>query len=61
MVIMGQLEEILKNIDKPKESDLVVKKVKNKYVFYFKTTPNRVGIGNTEIEALDNLMLLLNI
>jgi hypothetical protein len=60
MVIMGQLEEILKNIDKPKESDLVVKKVKNKYVFYFKTTPNRVGIGNT-VEALDNLMLLLNI
>lgn len=59
MITIGMLEDILENIDKPKQSDLIVEQKKNKYVAYFKKSPQRVGIGNTEIDALENLKILL--
>lgn len=55
----GMFEELLENIHKPKEPNLIVEAKKNKYIAYFRKSPQRIGIGNSEVEALENLKSLL--
>lgn len=47
--------EILENIDKPKKPDLITENRRGKWITYFRKSKQRVGVGFTEIEALDNL------
>ncbi|KON87384.1 hypothetical protein AF332_11475 [Sporosarcina globispora] len=59
MITSGMLEELLENIDKPKQPDLIVEQKKNKYIAYFRKSPQRIGFGNSEVKALENLKSLL--
>lgn len=59
MITSAMLEELLENINKPKQPNLIVEQKKNKYIAYFKKSPQRVGVGKSEVEALENLKSLL--
>lgn len=51
----GAIEELLDNLNKPKQPDLITKEVKGRWVAYFRSNSWRKGIGNTEKEALESL------
>jgi len=56
-VTYQMLKQSLEDADKP---DLITKENTNGYIAYFRSSPERVGIGKTEIEALDNLKELIS-
>lgn len=57
MMTEQMLKQLLEDSDKP---NLITKESKNGYIAYFRLSSERVGIGKTEVEALDNLKELIN-
>lgn len=49
------LKQLLEDIDKP---NLIINETKKGLIAYFRKTPEQVGIGKTEVAALDNLKKL---
>lgn len=58
MITEHMAREMLENLKKPKKPDLILEERKGKYIAYFKTKADKVAVGNTEIEALENLRIL---
>ncbi|MCL1700795.1 hypothetical protein [Lysinibacillus sp. Bpr_S20] len=57
MMTKQMLKQLLKDEDKP---HLIINETKNGFIVYFRLSPERVGIGKTEIEALNNLKELIS-
>ncbi|MGE7840710.1 hypothetical protein ACQKNX_07955 [Lysinibacillus sp. NPDC093712] len=51
------LKQLLEDAGKP---NLIINEAKYGFIAYFRKSPERVGIGKTKIEALDNLKELIN-
>lgn len=51
------LKQLLEDARKP---SLIINETKNGFIAYFRKSPERVGIGKTEVAALDNLKNLIS-
>ena len=59
MMSKFDLLDIIEGREKNCSPELIIQKKLSKFIAYFKGDQSKVGFGNTEIEALGNLKLLL--
>jgi len=57
MMTEQMVKQLLIDADKPK---LIIKQTTRGHIAYFRLSPELVGLGKTEVEALDNLKELIN-
>ena len=59
MMSKFDLLDIIEGREKNYSPELIIQKKQNSYIAYFKGDQSKLGFGSTEIEALENLKLLL--